>query len=88
MNFFQQSSLWEALHMSPHLYEKFDDAGFEDFIANVLGFPQHLAEYSYCEIPSSSSHQGHRGECRSIRDGAREGDLGETQSCQEPDWSA
>ena len=50
LHFFQQSNLWDALHMSPHLYEKFDASGFEDFIANTLGFPQHIAEYSYCVI--------------------------------------
>lgn len=50
LNFFHQSSLWDSLHMSPHLFEKFEDEGFQDFVANVLGFPQHIAEYSYYQF--------------------------------------
>eukprot|EP00210_Caulerpa_lentillifera_P007993 g7632.t1 len=50
LNFFHQSSLWDALHMSPHLFEKLNEEGFQDFVANALGFPQHIAEYAYYQF--------------------------------------
>ena len=51
LHFFQQSNLWDALHISPSTsLQKIRRFGFEDFIANTLGYPQHIAECSYCLI--------------------------------------
>ena len=78
LHFFQLSNLWDALHMSSRLCEKFDASRLEDFIANTLGY----LPTAHCRVltPTVRSHSL-LGGCpeavsyRSVRHWTGKGDL-------------